>query len=168
MKFTLASASILFLSLTSALPVEDFADIQELWDGPNASASIKCGKSTYTGHDIYLAAQHAVNLSFLSPPEKRGEKPYPHKFDHNRSKKVDLHFPAHCSEHDDNRQEYPLVKNGPCNGSKNNKKYGKKRAVFYYNGKTEGVDGHPLVYFCGLLTHEGLKDGGFSQCPNGK
>jgi len=109
------------------------------WDGPNQSASIKCGKNTYDGHDVYLAAQHGVNLGLLSPPETRGEKKFPHAFDHDDSKGVKLHFPKHCPENDKNRQEYPLVKNG-----------------------------HPLVYYCGLMTHDGAAKGGFIQCPDGK
>ncbi|OGE49576.1 hypothetical protein PENARI_c020G06992 [Penicillium arizonense] len=177
MKLTLATISILFLSLTSALPAEDFADLEERaepsnapidWDGPNASASIKCGKNTYDGHDIFLAAQHAVNLGLLNPPETRGAKSYPHPFDNDDSKGVKLHFPAHCPEHDQNRKEYPLVKNGPYNSGKNNKKYGDERVVFYYDGEAQGVDGHPLVYYCGLMTHEGAERGGFVQCPDGK
>ncbi|KAJ5194501.1 uncharacterized protein N7498_007939 [Penicillium cinerascens] len=122
MKFTLGTASILFLSLTSAVPAEDFANLEEReepsnapidWDGPNNYASIKCGKNNYDGHDIYLATQHAVNLGLLSPPETRGAKSYPHPFENDDSNGVKLHFLAHCPEHDMHRKEYPLVKNGP-------------------------------------------------------
>ncbi|UNI25019.1 hypothetical protein JDV02_010727 [Purpureocillium takamizusanense] len=176
MKITLSTA-ILFLGLVSALPAEDLIELDDRaepsnapidWDGPNQSASIKCGKNTYDGHDVYLAAQHGVNLGLLSPPETRGEKKFPHAFDHDDSKGVKLHFPKHCPENDKHRQEYPLVKNGPYNGGKNNKKYGDERVVFYYDGKAQGVDGHPLVYYCGLMTHEGAAKGGFIQCPDGK
>ncbi|GJN71073.1 ribonuclease domain-containing protein [Purpureocillium lilacinum] len=176
MKVTL-TAAVLFLGLASALPAEDLIELDDRaepsnapidWDGPNQSASIKCGKNTYDGHDVYLAAQHGVNLGLLSPPETRGEKKFPHAFDHDDSKGVKLHFPKHCPENDKNRQEYPLVKNGPYNGGKNNKKYGDERVVFYYDGKAQGVDGHPLVYYCGLMTHDGAAKGGFIQCPDGK
>ncbi|KAJ5247876.1 hypothetical protein N7468_002859 [Penicillium chermesinum] len=169
MKFTLAAASVLFLGATLALPAERVVDLEARanpsnepidWDGPNSSASIQCGKNTYDGLDIYLAAEYAVNLGLLSPPETRGAGNYPNPFDNDDSKGNQLHFPAHCPEHDENRKEYPLVKNGPYNGGKNNRKYGDERVVFYYDGASQGVDGHPLVYYCGLITHEGAPKGG--------
>ncbi|KAL3961133.1 hypothetical protein ACCO45_006250 [Purpureocillium lilacinum] len=159
MKVTL-TAAVLFLGLASALPAEDLIELDDRaepsnapidWDGPNQSASIKCGKNTYDGHDVYLAAQHGVNLGLLSPPETRGEKKFPM-----------------LSTTTTARAGVPLVKNGPYNGGKNNKKYGDERVVFYYDGKAQGVDGHPLVYYCGLMTHDGAAKGGFIQCPDGK
>ena len=44
---------------------------------PGTYKTVKCGKQTYDGHDIYLAAQHAVNLGRLSHPETRGANKYP-------------------------------------------------------------------------------------------
>ncbi|CAG8286934.1 unnamed protein product [Penicillium salamii] len=177
MKFALLTASIVFLSLTSALPADELSILEARakpsdepidWDGPGSNRPIKCGKNTYDGHDIYLAAQHAVNLGRLSPPETRGANKYPHAFDNNDSKGVTLRFPAHCPQHDKNRKEYPLVKKGPYDGGKNNKKQGDERVVFYYDGKAKGVGGHPLVYYCGLMTHQGAAKGGFKQCPDGR
>jgi hypothetical protein len=41
MKFTLATASILFLSLASALPADDFADLKEREEPSNAPIDVR-------------------------------------------------------------------------------------------------------------------------------
>ncbi|KAJ6151638.1 hypothetical protein N7470_007235 [Penicillium chermesinum] len=128
--------------------------------GPTPLASIQCGKNTYDGLDIYLAAEYAVNLGLLSPPETRGAGNYPNPFDNDDSKGNQLHFPAHCPEHDENRKEYPLVKNGPYNGGKNNRKYGDERVVFYYDGASQGVRRSPIGLLLWLDYPRGCAQGG--------
>ncbi|KJZ69558.1 hypothetical protein HIM_11051 [Hirsutella minnesotensis 3608] len=103
MKFTLTT-SVVLLGLASALPAhldarEEPSNAPIDWDGPNSSGTFQCGKNTYDGHYIYLAAQQAVNLGILDPPQTRGAGKYPHPFDNDDSKGVKLKFPAHYPEH---------------------------------------------------------------------
>jgi hypothetical protein len=53
-----------------------------------------------------------LNIHFVLT--KPTEAKYPHKYPYNESKKVKLEFPSECPpKMGENRQEFPLVNNGP-------------------------------------------------------
>ncbi|KAH7347995.1 hypothetical protein BKA66DRAFT_447540 [Pyrenochaeta sp. MPI-SDFR-AT-0127] len=93
----------------------------------------KCGDNTYTGHEIYLAAQRGTNLYHVS--KTRGRKKYLRAFPNDDSKGNKLSFPKECPA-DDSRYEFPLMNGspydgGPYDGGKNNVKQGDERVVYY-------------------------------------
>ncbi|KAK5656624.1 hypothetical protein OQA88_4604 [Cercophora sp. LCS_1] len=116
------------------------------------------GTNVYTGFDIYLAVQYAVNLESIG--ESRGKRRYPHPFDHDDSKGNLLHSPSDRPANED-RKEYPLKRGGVYDGGKNNVKQGNERVVYYEEPGEIGGDGRPLVYYCGTMTHTGAPSGGF-------
>ncbi|KAL8762994.1 MAG: hypothetical protein Q9194_007439 [Teloschistes cf. exilis] len=90
------------------------------------------------------------------------EAKYPHPFNNDDSKGNKLNFPSYCPA-DTNRMEYPLQKT-TYDGGKSNTNTGQERVVYYWNGSDEGVDGHPSVQYCGVMTHTGAPTGGFLLC----
>jgi hypothetical protein len=93
------------------------------------------------------------------------EAKYPHKYPYNESKKVKLEFPKECPpKMGENRQEFPLIHNGPYNGGPNNEKQGQERVVYYWDRTQVAYDGNPIVYYCGMITHTGAVTGGFLKC----
>ncbi|KAH6887509.1 hypothetical protein B0T10DRAFT_562726 [Thelonectria olida] len=166
MKFFTAATILLLSSIANAVPTE--LEIRadppnspvHLKNGPAQSKSFKCGKKTYKGRDIYMAAQYGVNLASIG--EVRGKGKYPHSIEHNDSKGHHLSFPADCPA-DKYRKEYPLKVGGVFNGGKNSKP-SQERVVYYEEPGEIGTDGHPLVYYCGIMTHEGAPTGGFKLC----
>jgi hypothetical protein len=145
----------------------------------------KCGKNDneYTGKEIYLAVQRGVNLQKIK--ETRGSKfnhhlvtrtntfadssptepKYPHSYPFNESKRVKLEFLAECPPRmGDKHQEFPIIHDGPYDGGPNNEKYGDERVVYYWDQANVAYDGNPIVYYCGMITHEGAAPGGFLKC----
>ncbi|KAI1639197.1 hypothetical protein F4809DRAFT_596984 [Biscogniauxia mediterranea] len=167
MKFTITAAIFFLSSITNALPAEIQVRADpsnspiHLQNGPDQSQSFKCGTETYTGHDIYLAAQYGVNLAAIG--ETRGKAKYPHPFNNDDSKGNLLKFPPECPA-DTNRKEYPLANGKVYNGGKSNTNTGYERVVYYEKPGELGNDGHPLVHYCGIMTHEGAPTGGFLLC----
>ncbi|KAI1745288.1 hypothetical protein F4680DRAFT_401694 [Xylaria scruposa] len=167
MKFSATTAFVFALGVVHALPAEvesrgtpSNAPIT-LEHEPDQSKSFKCGTHTYTGHDIYIAAQRGVALQEIG--ETRGKHKYPHAFDNDDSKGHKLNFPSWCPA-DKNRQEFPLINNGPYDGGKNNVKQGDERVVYYYEDGEVDNDGHAMAYYCGIMTHVGAPSGGFLLC----
>ncbi|KAI1764643.1 Ribonuclease/ribotoxin [Hypoxylon sp. FL1150] len=167
MKFTITTAIFLLSSianasragiLTRADPPNNLVHLQ---NGPALSASLTCGTKTYSGKDIYLAAQYGVNLAAIG--ETSGKAKYPHPFNNDDSKGNKLKFPADCPA-DKNRKEYPLANGKVYNGGKSNSNQGDERVVYYEEPGEIGSDGHPLVYYCGIMTHHGAPTGGFLLC----
>ncbi|KAI1403207.1 hypothetical protein F4819DRAFT_236232 [Hypoxylon fuscum] len=167
MKVSIATAFYLLSTLANAIPVDTETRATPsnapitLENGPNASDSLTCGTKTYTGHEVYLAAQHGVNLGLVG--ETRGKAKYPHPFDNDDSKGNKLTFPKDCPA-DENRKEYPLKNGGVYDGGKSNTNQGDERVVYYEEPGEIGNDGHPLVYYCGIMTHHGAPTGGFLLC----
>lgn len=64
----------------------------------------------------------------------------------------------------ENRQEFPVVHDGPYNGGPNNINTGDERVVYYWDKTNIAPDGNPIVYYCGLITHTGAATGGFLKC----
>ncbi|KAL8635186.1 MAG: hypothetical protein Q9228_007300 [Teloschistes exilis] len=128
--------------------------------GPNASDDIKCGGETYKGSQVFQSAQYGINLHLAG--QTRGKAKYPHPFNNDDSKGNKLNFPSYCPA-DTNRMEYPLQKT-TYDGGKSNTNTGQERVVYYWNGSDEGVDGHPSVQYCGVMTHTGAPTGGFLLC----
>lgn len=123
------------------------------------------GSNQYSAKDIYLAAQWGVLLADSTPPQSRGKKSkeypngrFPHAFTANNNGNS-LNFLPGCPDGDDDRQEYPLVANGPYNGGiSNNNKWGNDRVVYMFEEGEEDDDGHPKGTFCGVMTHSGASD----------
>ncbi|KAI2621156.1 hypothetical protein GGR54DRAFT_647207 [Hypoxylon sp. NC1633] len=167
MKFPITATIFLLTGMAYAIPAEIVAratppsDPIHLQNGPDQDASFNCGTKTYTGKDIYLAAQYGVNLAAIG--ETRGKATYPHPFNNDDSKGNILRFPADCPA-DTNRKEYPLANGKVYDGGKRNTNQGDERVVYYEEPGEVGVDGHPLVYYCGIMTHHGAPTGGFLLC----
>ncbi|KAJ0352268.1 hypothetical protein COL154_012598 [Colletotrichum chrysophilum] len=166
MRFSISASVLVLLGVASGLPIELEARVPSnapinLHNGPDSSGSFKCGDKTYSGHEIYLAAQRGTNLHLVG--ETRGRNQYPHPFPNDDSKGVKLNFPKDCPA-DDSRYEFPLMNGSPYDGGKNNVKQGDERVVFYYEDGEISYDGNPQVYYCGIMTHKGAATGGFLMC----
>ncbi|USW54067.1 Putative ribonuclease/ribotoxin [Septoria linicola] len=127
-------------------------------------ATMTCGGTTFTYDDIYKAVQWGTILEKenLGRGKKSKEFPtgrFPHSYD-----STQFSFSGNCPANG-NRQEYPLIKDGPYNGGiSNNVQWGDHRVVYYDNGE-EAADANPIVYFCGGITHEGAPSkADFVQC----
>ncbi|KAI1077654.1 hypothetical protein F5B20DRAFT_592692 [Whalleya microplaca] len=157
-----------FLGAVNALPAFEIDARQvsnkpiTLKNGPDPNDNLQCGDNEYSGRDIYLAAQYGINLALVG--ETRGRNKYPHTFDHDSSKGNTLKFPKECPENDDARKEYPLQVNGRYDGGKNNVKQGDERVVYFHKDDETDIEGHALVYYCGIMTHVGAPAGGFKLC----
>ncbi|KAE9569842.1 Guanyl-specific ribonuclease F1 [Colletotrichum fructicola] len=169
MRFSSSASLLVLLGVASGLPTEQ-SELEarvpsnapiDLHNGPDSSSSFKCGDKTYSGHEIYLAAQHGTNLHLVD--ETVGRNGYPHSFPNNDSKGVKLNFPKDCPA-DDSRYEFPLKNGSPYNGGQNNVKQGDERVVFYFKDGDTSYDGNPQVYYCGIMTHKGAATGGFLMC----
>ncbi|KAH8658168.1 hypothetical protein BX600DRAFT_439339 [Xylariales sp. PMI_506] len=169
MKFSCVNTLSLLLGIASALPAE--LDVRAggtpsnnpitFENGPATAASFVCGTHTYSGQDIYIAAQRGVALQEIK--DTRGRNKYPHAFDKNDSKGNTLTFPAECPA-DKNRQEFPLMNGSPYDGGKNNVKQGDERVVYYYEEGEIDDNGNAKAYYCGIMTHVGAPTGGFIMC----
>ncbi|KAI9680486.1 MAG: hypothetical protein M1817_003926 [Caeruleum heppii] len=124
----------------------------------------KCGSTTYNRRDVYYAIQWGVLLAEDDPPQGRGRKDnlypngrFPHPFTlNNNGPELDFND---CPDNDDARIEYPLVKNGPYNGSPNNNvKWGPDRAVYTHEPGEVDYQGNGVAKFCGIMTHTGAGD----------
>lgn len=130
-----------------------------------SDATMTCGGTTFGYKDIYKAVQWAIILE--AENLGRGKKSndvrfkngrFPHSYDD-----TTYSFNGNCPA-DENREEYPLIKDGPYNGGLRNTQYGDHRVIYYSNGG-EAPDGNPIAYFCGGITHEGAtEEGKFLQC----
>ncbi|KAL9073129.1 MAG: hypothetical protein Q9161_003183 [Pseudevernia consocians] len=129
------------------------------------TTTFTCGSNHYSNQDVYLAAQYGVLLKDSVPPQYRGKKSnlypngrFPHAFTSNPNGQS-LSFLPNCPDDDDDRQEYPLIANGPYNGGiSNNNKWGNDRVVYVFEEGEIDNDGHPLATFCGVMTHSGASD----------
>ncbi|KAH9883052.1 hypothetical protein J1614_000419 [Plenodomus biglobosus] len=179
MKFSLTTSLVFFflLSIAAAVPASVTSDDNDavsfeilaatdpidFLQAPPQSAKKPCGGHDYSGKDILLAAQKAVDLQLAG--QTRGKGKYPHAINSDDSKGHRLIFLPNCPA-DTNRMEYPLKKDKPYDGGKNNKSQGDERVVYYYQKGKRGSSGHPKVVYCGLITHKGAKaKGGFVNCP---
>jgi len=166
-------ASALALPIASPLATRDFTaqsddpeavpvTVRDLAQDSNA----KCGASTYNHDDLYKAVQWGILLQNDGVFRGKKSKEYPKgRFPHSYTA-TEFTFNNDCPS-DDNRQEYPLVSNGPYNGGiSNNKKWGNDRVVYYHEpGEVDEVEGHPVGYFCGAITHSGASSSAdFVQC----
>lgn len=126
-------------------------------------ATMTCGSTTFGYKDIYQAIQwgeilEEENLGRGKKSEAFPQGRFPHSYEDTQ-----YTFNGNCPA-DSNRQEYPLVKDGPYNGGiSGNNKWGDHRVIYYFKGE-EAPDGNPIGYFCGGLTHEGAETGKFLQC----
>ena len=175
MKFTLAIATAILASVNSvsALPSNSLST-RQLPDDPSPvpvdvknldhDISKKCGSTNFDYHEIYKAVQWGILLQ--NADVRRGQKSnefpkgrFPHSYTDTQ-----FDFGSDCPS-DDNRQEFPLVTNGPYNGGLNNKKWGDHRVVYYYEpGEINEVNSNPVGYFCGTITHAGAETGKFIEC----
>ncbi|KAK1982473.1 hypothetical protein LZ30DRAFT_688385 [Colletotrichum cereale] len=163
MRFSASACLFVLHGTASGLPNEIDARAPsdapiDLYNRPDSSSSYRCGDNTYTGHEIYLAAQRGTNLYLAG--ERLGRNKYPHSFHNDDSKGNLLSFPTYCPA-DYSRFEFPLMKGSLYDGSKKDVRQGDERVVYYYEDGATSTDGHPLVYFCGILTHKGAPTGGF-------
>ncbi|KDN71933.1 putative guanyl-specific ribonuclease F1 [Colletotrichum sublineola] len=166
MRFSASATLLVLLGTVNGLPANIEARVPsnapiDLFNRPDSSKSFKCGDKTYTGHEIYLAAQRGTNLYLAG--ETRGRNQYPHPFPNDDSKGNTLKFPKECPA-DDSRYEFPLMNGSPYDGGKNNVKQGDERVVYYYEDGETSADGNPQVYYCGIMTHKGAPSGGFLMC----
>lgn len=127
-----------------------------------SDATMTCGSETFSQHDIYLAVQWSTILEMENKGRGKNSKEFPNgRFPHDYTAET-FTFNGNCPA-DSNRQEYPLIFDGPYNGGPRNNKWGDHRVVHY--SKDEGApDGNPIVYFCGGITHQGAEQGKFQQC----
>lgn len=127
-------------------------------------ATMTCGRDTFSYKDIHAAIQWGTILEKENLGRGKKSKDYPNgRFPHDYID-GDFTFNDNCPSDDYNRQEFPLIFDGPYNGGiSNNVQYGLHRVVYYDKGE-EAVDGNPIVYFCGGVTHEGAEKGKFLQC----
>lgn len=138
----------------SATPV----DVKDL--APNATMT--CGSDTFSWHDIYLAVQWSTILEMENKGRGKSSGEFPNgRFPHDYTAET-FTFNGNCPA-DSNRQEYPLIFDGPYNGGPRNGKWGQHRVIHYSKGE-EAPDGNPIVYFCGGITHVGAEPGKFTQC----
>ncbi|CZT20694.1 uncharacterized protein RCC_06552 [Ramularia collo-cygni] len=123
-----------------------------------------CGSTEFSYKDIYQAVQWGEILEQENLGRGKKSKEFPTgRFPHSYTA-TEFTFNDNCPA-DDNRQEYPLIKDGPYNGGiSNNVQWGDHRVIYYSKGEV-AADGNPIVYFCGGLTHEDADDDGeFVQC----
>lgn len=175
----LAGSVLLFSSSTAAVAIPQPKDINLLArdftpqpDDPSMTpvdvydlahdATMTCGSDTFSYDDIYAAVQWSTILEMENLGRGKSSNQFPNgRFPHDYTDTT-FFFNGHCPA-DSNRQEYPLIFNGPYNGGKKNNKWGNHRVVHYSKGE-EAADGNPIVYFCGGITHEGAETGKFVQC----
>ncbi|WDK22047.1 guanyl-specific ribonuclease N1 [Colletotrichum graminicola] len=166
MRFSASASLLVLLGTANGLPTELEARVPlntpiDLVNGPSSSQSFKCGDKTYTGHEIYLAAQRGTNLYLVG--ETRGRNKYPHPYPSDDSKGNTLKFPNDCPA-DVNRYEFPLRNKSPYDGGRTNVNHGDERVVYYYEEGEISLDGNHRVYYCGIMTHKGAPSGGFVIC----
>lgn len=119
-----------------------------------SGASMDCGSVTFNYDDIYKATQWGTLLQETNKARGAKSKQYPNgRFPHSYDS-TDFTFNGDCPA-DENRQEYPLITDGPYNGGLSNKNWGSHRVVYYREPGEIAPDGNPIVYFCGGITHEG-------------
>lgn len=130
-----------------------------------SDATMTCGSTTFSYDDIYKAVQWGDLLQDAGLGRGKKSKQYPNgRFPHTYDS-TQYTFNGDCPA-DANRQEYPLIADGPYNGGiSNNVQWGNHRVVYYREPGQIGTDGHDLVYFCGGVTHEGAPTSSdFLQC----
>lgn len=121
-----------------------------------SETTMTCGSMTFNYDDIYKAIQWSdileqENMGRGQKSKKFPKGRFPHDFDDD-----DFSFSDHCPP-DNNRQEYPLIADGPYNGGiSGNKEWGNHRVIHYNKGEV-AADGNPINYFCGGVTHEGAE-----------
>lgn len=171
MKSSIATSLVLLFGAINALPQSELEKratdpvMVPVTFNQLPTTSFTCGSNQYSAQDIYLAAQYGVLLADSDPPQFRGKKSteypngrFPHAFTSN-SNGQSLPFLPGCPDGDDDRDEYPLIANGPYNGGiSNNNKWGKDRVVYVYEAGETDDDGHPMATFCGVMTHTGASD----------
>ncbi|KAK7545691.1 hypothetical protein IWX49DRAFT_333427 [Phyllosticta citricarpa] len=151
----------------SAMPLARFARRHDpaatpihLQYGLDPDGSYKCGDKTYSGHEIFLAAQYGVNL--LNADERRGKGRYPQSFNDDAESRG-IKFPSYCPANS-MRYEFPLANGLSYNGGPDDTNAGNERVVFFYRDGDVGFDNHPVASFCGIVTRKGAEPNGFVLC----